>query len=141
MKLGFALADKKLQRNMELAFPGFGAELMRASKSLPYVFNGFLRLRLRPSKTEVEQWELTIPMSSIKRVPLYDPDDWNAYPEITPPEGVLMRVEMRAEMRVDGTDLVPRACAVYKDGRWCNPVTTFGQEYKGQVVRFRPWED
>ena len=58
----------------------------------------------------------------------YDPRSWNPFPEVTPPEGVLMRVE-----ELDGT-----CCAgAYIDGGW----HIDGRDDLGCVKRFRPWED
>lgn len=34
-------------------------------------------------------------IGEIEEVPEYDPNAWNSYPEVTPPEGVLMRIEGR----------------------------------------------
>lgn len=36
---------------------------------------------------------LTIKRDEVENVGEYDPDFWNVYPEVKPPEGVLMRVE------------------------------------------------
>lgn len=69
----------------------------------------------------------------------YDPNDWNPYPEVMPPEGVLMRVEGR------NGDCIFRFSAVFKEGIWCSEdevpekVKELGWEIEG-VKRFRPWE-
>lgn len=69
----------------------------------------------------------------------YDPNDWNPYPEVMPPEGVLMRIEGRFE------DCIFRCSAVFKEGIWCSEdevpekVKELGWEING-VKRFRPWE-
>ena len=69
----------------------------------------------------------------------YNPDDWNIYPEVKPPEGVLMRVE-----GMNG-DCIFRFSAVFKEGIWCSEdevpekVKELGWEIEG-VKRFRPWE-
>ena len=69
----------------------------------------------------------------------YNPDDWNAYPEVTPPEGVLMRVEIEYP---DGD--VSRACSIFKDEVWWEAVNGEPIDVEvtsiGKVKRFRPWE-
>lgn len=69
----------------------------------------------------------------------YNPNDWNSYPDVTPPEGVLMRVEIEYP---DGD--VSRACSIFKDEVWWEAVNgePIDEEVTsiGKVKRFRPWE-
>lgn len=64
----------------------------------------------------------------------YDPHQWNSYPEVTPPENVLMRVECDGNMHT---------ALIYKGNRW---QFESGEDFHGferiyKVKRFRPWED
>lgn len=73
----------------------------------------------------------------LEEVREYDPHKWNEYPEVTPPEGVLMRVECR-----DGR----KACAKYRlfieGGSWCDVNGgAWPEAYSQSVARFRPWGD
>lgn len=73
----------------------------------------------------------------VEEVQDYNPKAWNKFPEVEPPEGVLMRVE-----RSDGY----KTCAYFKhfeDGSdWmhsnnlCMP-----KAMSDLIVRFRPWDD
>lgn len=68
----------------------------------------------------------------LEDVPEYDPNKWNEYPAVTPPEGILMRVE---------TDRF-RDCAIFKDGYWQSEL--FGEpngRFQAEVECFRPWDD
>lgn len=70
----------------------------------------------------------------------YDPKDWNNYPDVTPPEGELMRVEVEYP---EGDVL--RQCAIFEDGIWWNEENGNSNanevEYlSAKVKRFRPWE-
>lgn len=72
----------------------------------------------------------------------YDPDDWNSYPDVTPPEGVLMRVELETS---EGD--VYRKCAIFENGNWWKVNESNGKASciaieiaGGKVKRFRPWE-
>lgn len=67
----------------------------------------------------------------------YDPDDWNSYPDVTPPEGVWMRTEHRDE--TDPPGILRKVGAVFQNGAWRNST---GEAYPSHisVKRYRPWE-
>lgn len=74
-------------------------------------------------------------IGEIEEVPEYDPNAWNSFPEVTPPEGVLMLVEC-----IDEDDKTFKTCAEYvEDGHgayyWRNEY-----EIDVPVKRFRPLE-
>lgn len=67
----------------------------------------------------------------------YDPNNWNNYTDVTPPEGVLMRVEFIY------VGILRRNCAIFENGAW--HITAEGKaDYDhltlDDVKRFRPWE-
>lgn len=76
---------------------------------------------------------VTITRNDLEIIDKYHPDFWNAYPEVTPPEGVLMRVECENNMHT---------ALIWKDGAWQyesgEPFAAFAVLFK--VKRFRPWE-
>jgi hypothetical protein len=61
----------------------------------------------------------------------YDPNDWNNFPKVTPPDSVLMRVETEGGRKFCGYFDYLDNCWHYSDG------TPFDIE---NVKRFRPWE-
>lgn len=67
----------------------------------------------------------------------YDPNDWNVFPDVTPPEGVWMRTEHRDE--TDPPGIIRKVGAVFQDGAWRNST---GEAYPSyiSIKRFRPWE-
>lgn len=86
---------------------------------------------------ETREFSVRIPFDDIEEIRQYDPHGWNDFPEVEPPEGVLMRVECR-----DGR----KACAKYRlfieGGSWCNVNGgAWPEAYSQSVARFRPWED
>lgn len=99
------------------------------------IFFGFMSGRAEI----VNRFSMLLYDHEIEEVPEYNPNDWNDYPEVTPPEGVLMRIEGRFE------DCIFRCSAVFKEGIWCSEdevpekVKELGWEIEG-VKRFRPWE-
>lgn len=70
----------------------------------------------------------------LEEVPEYDPHGWNEWPKVTPPEGVLMRVEF---IWNDGSP--GRCCGKLWNGVWVNS-DDLNLEIEC-VKRFRPWED
>lgn len=69
----------------------------------------------------------------------YNPKAWNNFPEVTPPQGVMMRVELSCKDvhdRLYGAYWNPEANSwVFADGECMS-------EYENKcVVRFRPWGD
>ena len=75
---------------------------------------------------------LKINRNDVESIDKYSPNFWNAYPETTPPEGVLMRVECENNLR---------SCLVYRDSKWQyesgEPFS--GYEWRFKVRRYRPW--
>lgn len=69
----------------------------------------------------------------------YDPDSWNNYPEVTPPEGVWMRVEASALDDFGEKLIVKFFGAFYVEGAWRSSVDIKDWE-TFRIFRFRPWE-
>ena len=83
------------------------------------------------------QLPLEITSDMLEEVREYDPHGWNDFPEVEPPEGVLMRVECR-----DGR----KACAKYRlfieGGSWCDVNGgAWPEAYSQSVARFRSWDE
>ena len=78
--------------------------------------------------------EVTFLGDEVEKVDEYNPKDWNSFPEVTPPENVLMRVECDGNMHT---------ALIYKGNRW---QFESGENFQGferiyKVRRYRPWED
>ena len=84
----------------------------------------------------VELGELYFSLSDLEEIPEYNPNAWNDYPKVKPPEGVIMRVES-----VYG-DINYRECGIFDNGFWKNERDgNPGHFILGEVKRFRPWEN
>lgn len=73
----------------------------------------------------------------LEKRPDYNPNTWNAYPDVDPPEGVMMQV---IEDVGDGNS--SRTCGFFDNGIWVYEWN--GQPSalcRGDVKFFRPWED
>ena len=129
----YRLKDAALQKKLDELSNGTFSELIatsggvfaREDKSLLKLGNGRFIVVLHKEDFEA----------------VYNPNNWNNYPEVTPPEGVWMRVEAQ---RVS-TGEISRVCAIFRDGRW--HLTEQGTavdlvEFAGtkKVKRYRPWE-
>ena len=67
----------------------------------------------------------------------YNPYGWNEYPDVTPPENVLMRIELEDEFKN-----VYHESGIFKNGLWYSEINGMPHEEHGiDVLRFRPWED
>ena len=79
------------------------------------------------------QLSLEITSDMLEEVREYDPHGWNAFPEVEPPEGVLMRVECN-QMKI---------CLVFENGKWRYPrgESFENYEFAFPVKRFRPWDE
>lgn len=66
----------------------------------------------------------------------YNPNNWNNYPDVTPPEGVLMRVETTTGSKFCGYyhTFAEGGCWCYEDGTVCP------EAISKSVKRYRTWE-
>lgn len=71
--------------------------------------------------------------TEIEEIPEYTTKGWNPFPEVTPPEGPLMRLEYN-----DQIGAKRKACATYFNGEW---ISFDGFKIEPRNARFRPWED
>lgn len=102
----------------------------------------FICLSFLSNKNSVlmeDEVELAFKKTAIEFEEVYDPHAWNNFPEITPPEDVLMRVE------IDANGILLRNCAAFSGADW--RITADGSAIYSDgyildnVKRFRPWED
>lgn len=72
----------------------------------------------------------------LEQVPDYDPKVWNEYPAVTPPENVMMRIELNSGHLLGGF------CHKFAEGmKWCYADgLVMPEAYSKDVRRFRPWE-
>lgn len=130
------LKDESLEKKLIELCPEFISNLQVAvEKKCPSddgVCVGFLRHdRGKPYGNDLWFW-----ISELVKVKEYNPNNWNSYPSVTPPEGILMRVETACDFNTY------RECAIFEDGIWKNERNgKADEELYGIVKRFRPWEN
>lgn len=143
--INYRLKDGERQEALRKALPRFDEMLWRdcyqqMKNDEEYVFVSL------PAPDDVGDfvslWKVALRKSDIEIENPYDPNGWNDFPEVQPPEGVLMRVER------DLQGCIRRECAIFEEGLW--RYTEDGKAMRGgvedyifsfrDVTRFRPWE-
>lgn len=77
-------------------------------------------------------FRVDITKNDVECVESYNPHFWNAFPEVTPPEGVWMRIEYAF------TDFGEKARFI--DGEWWDGRNDEAG-FEGKIIRFRPWDE
>lgn len=82
---------------------------------------------------DLHRFNLAFFDDEVKEIHRYNPHGWNAFPEVEPPEGVLMRVECNQM----------KTCLVFENGKWRYPSgeSFEDREFAFPVKRFRPWDE
>lgn len=127
----YRLKDQELQKKLDEISGGSFTEYLESVKKPSCIV--FLARNNGPAMS------VMLTRTDIEPFTQYAPNDWNSFPEVTPPEGVPMRVERT----IHGTTY--KECAVYKEGIWlCShdyPHKVRNPCYwLPNVKRFRPWE-
>lgn len=125
----FRLKDRELQKKLDEISNG---GLSRMLGRLPYYTTqssepDFLHFSKNPHLM------LEVTSDMLESLREYNPHGWNSFPEVEPPEGVLMRVECNQM----------KTCLVFENGKWRYPSGESFENYEFAfpVKRFRPWDD
>lgn len=123
----YRLRDRKLQQKLDELSHGAFSEMLKTMG----------RFLVKKQATNVQLGEsrftVTLFREDIEIAPEYDPNDWNAYPDVTPPEGVLMLVEC-----IDEDDKTFKTCAEYVGDGYGAYYWRNEYEIDVPVKRFRP---
>lgn len=125
----FRLKDRELQKKLDEISNG---GLSRMLGRLPYYTTqssepDFLHFSKNPHLM------LEVTSDMLESLREYNPHGWNSFPEVEPPEGVLMRVECNRM----------KTCLVFENGKWRYPSGESFENYEFAfpVKRFRPWDE
>ena len=122
----YRLKDQALQKRLD--------EVTGGNFSNRLQDNDFVkRMEIKGHNVAVSLLLLT---EEIEPIPEYTTKGWNPFPEVTPPEGVLMRVETTTGSKFCGYyhTFAEGGCWCYQDGTVCSEATS------KSVERYRPWE-
>ena len=137
----YRLKDRELQKKLEGIFGNFYEELNAECKRTMRTGNVNVAMPLPYLKENGERNSSYVSFyfvrSDIEAYEEYNPKAWNKFPEVEPPEDVLMRIEGN-----DGG----RMCALFhhfsNGDSWCHPDgSCLPKFYSDCVTRFRPWDD
>ena len=131
----YELKDKERQAAFEKVFPGFGRLLNEACAVCPADTVVHISSHGVAGQDFPHFYELSFPRSIIEEVVAYDPKGWNDYPEVTPPERVLMQIEGHDD---DGDDF--HFSGYFKNKLWADEYS-FALPKIYTVERFRPWDE
>lgn len=134
MKQRYAFKNKELQSILENILPEF-ADAMEMAQPYSTGHGNFI-LTVRATN-----WSFRLPSDLFELVPGFDPDDWNAYPKVTPPARQRMRLEI-LYANPDECGLKNfLGCAFFDGEEWVYANTGKTIEIDpSDDVRFRPWE-
>lgn len=134
----YRLRDRKLQQKLDELSHGAFSEMLKTMG----------RFLAQKPATNIQLGESRFTITLFKEdfviAPEYDPNDWNAYPDVTPPEGVMMRCIIKTPGRnLDGPEPeLPKICArtsgVWDGRRW--QFFGYGSLCEGSTVEYRTWE-
>lgn len=137
----YELKDKERQAEWEKVFPGFGDALQAACDEQFDDKFSYVRVRLTCARILYCDGLLDIRKKAIRTKEGYDPNAWNNYPEVTPPEDI----SLRCEGHDHDTGRPFRAILRYLDGGFCFDSTDprlYRSLFPGMVIdRFRPWDE
>lgn len=126
----YRLRDRKLQQKLDELSHGAFSEMLKT-------MGRFLAQKPATNiKLGESRFTITLFKEDFVIAPEYDPNDWNNFPEVTPPEGVLMRVETEGGRKFCGYyhTFAEGGCWCYEDGTVCP------EAISKSVERYRPWE-
>lgn len=129
----FRLKDKNLQVQLDALSDGdFSKRLQHANHDDGMIFVEFGE-KLESPGFDLHRFNLAFFDDEGKEIHRYNPHGWNAFPEVEPPEGVLMRVECNQM----------KTCLVFENGKWRYPSGESFENYEFAfpVKRFRPWDE
>lgn len=92
-------------------------------------------------KKNIRRHSVVLTFNDLKVVPEYDPNNWNMFPDVEPPTGVMMRVET-----FKGDHVTLRRCGFWDGRQWefpgCNHTKiSYLVDGGDSNMRFRPWLD
>lgn len=126
----YRLRDRKLQQKLDELSHGAFSEMLKTMG----------RFLVEKQATNIQLGESRFTVTLFKEdfevEPEYDPNDWNVFPDVTPPEGVLMRVETKGGRKFCGYyhTFAEGGCWCYEDGTICP------EAISESVKRYRSWE-
>lgn len=141
MVKGYRLKDKEFQKKLdELTDGDFSKKLMKPlSRCLPDVYvvecGDVINKKLK-SRYWVPRFCVHFKENELEKIHEYDPNSWNDYPAVKPPDGIWMRFEFTSVGVRHGRRMM------YSCGEWgygFGTISDLPDDVKD--ARFRPWDE
>ena len=136
----FRLKDRALQKQLDAITKGEFSKVLEKGIDPTFFCEEFLLLGVGAIRVRIYE-------SALEEVPEYDPHAWNEWPDITPPEGVLLRIEVKGpDENLNSPEprfgkVRERCCAKFDGQYWVRSNGLIVLLHGGETVRFRPWDD
>ena len=130
----YRLKDKDLQHHLDAISNGAFSECLKAN--LHFFEDGVTRINFGKNFGYASQFSVLILKDEFEALPEYNPNYWNTFLDVTPPEDVLMRIETEGGRKFCGYyhSFAEGGCWCYEDGTICP------EAISKPVERYRPWE-
>lgn len=140
----YRLKDQELQKHLDaisggdfsIRFNKFRPISIQKDTAIYFVFGSMQREGFADGFGNFRRFQICLLGDELEAQPEYNPDDWNKFPEVTPPDSVLMRVETRDGRKFCGFyhTFAEGGCWCYEDGTVCP------EAISKSVKRYRTWE-
>ena len=137
----YRLKDRAMQAKLD-ALSGGDFSLKLQEQVTPYKLTlTFVEVGFSREKGKNTRWfTATFRTDEIEKVPEYDPNAWNGWPAMEPPEDVLMQVEFKEKDK----ETLYRSCWKWSGYEWIwgdgRPMASVRTD-RLREIRFRPWGD
>lgn len=130
----YRLKDQELQHHLDAISGGAFSECLKVD--LSFFEDGVTRINFGKEFGYASQFSVLILKDEFEALPEYNPNYWNTFLDVTPPEDVLMRVETEGGRKFCGYyhSFAEGGCWCYEDGTICP------EAISKSVERYRPWE-
>ena len=132
----YRLKDRKLQEKLDAISGGDFSEKLNTEaqkRFSPVLAREVFTVYFGDFDALANRFSVLFELNEVEEVPEYDPRRWNEWPDVEPPEGVDMRVEVLSK---DGK-VIFKGASVFITDAW----NIGGHRYDDGRVRFRPWDD
>lgn len=132
----YTLKNTRIRVGLELAFPSFDKALQTACEKEFDDTSEYVRVPLDDDEDVFVEHQVKIRKSAIHAKAMYNPYEWNEYPNVTPPGSVLMQVEGHYK----GGHREFKGSLVFSQGNWFPFLFATKTAEDIVVERFRPWD-
>lgn len=145
----FRLKDQELQKKLdEISGGDFTKKLEEQSDKMAEEFKRYtyvfaFRIQFGEKCIVSERFSFLVRCTEVERINEYDPNSWNKWSEVTPPEGIPLRVKIFHAKDKELKNPIYRLCGFYHkdtDEIIYPSANMYENDQIGEIL-FMPWED